>query len=1028
MSYYFKENEFVIENFDKKRAFSSFLPGIAGQEGIPLWAFYANRGQGITSFGLRDKNEPILEFFPANTSYQYVDRYGFRSFVKVDGEVYEPFSVALRDDVKRTMFISRHAFTIEEVNATRKVAYRVTYFGLPNEPVAALVRCVDVVNLGAERQLEVVDGIATLLPSGATTEGFKQMSNLMVSWMSVENMDSHVPFYKFRASSGDEAEVSLQSKGHFYLSFMEDGKIIKPIVDPNLIFGHDTSLTLPTKLYDVALSELDLEHQVMVNKVPCGFTPATQMLSMNQAMSLTTIIGHAVSIDLLQKHTSRFATNAFVDEKRRAIEALMNDLVRVVETKTPFPIFDAYMKQNFLDNTLRGGYPFIFGKGQDQKVYHVYSRKHGDPERDYNFFTLTPEYYSQGNGNFRDVNQNRRNDVFFVPKAGRFNIRMFMSLVQLDGYNPLEVKGTTFTLKESDVIDIVERYGLSQVAGLKEALCKPFTPGKIAMLVPNEAFLHQVLTESEQHIEAVHGEGYWTDHWTYQLDMIESYLKVYPDLLVELLHEDSQYTYFLGAAVVLPRHQKYGLTPQGEVRQYGSVFEAEHVNEARWVKDCHGNIYYTTLAQKLMTLVLTKIALLDPMGMGIEMEANKPGWNDAMNGLPGVFGSGLSETIELLRLVRFLKDRVSKDVQLLEENAVFFTVLWDILSEPASTFERWDKMARAREDFRQTIRNDVSGCERVISCDDIKAFLALVEMVLNDGLKRAKHEGGSILPTYMSYKVTQYEALGYKTPYGLEAVSVKAFQQNLLPHFLEAPARFLSIGTLDENEALHQAVKSSELFDKPLNMYKTSVPLDEMSFEVGRIRAFTPGWLERESNFLHMTYKYMLGLLKGGLYDAFFEEMTSNLVCFMDPAVYGRSTLENASFIATSLNPNPEHRGRGFVARLSGSTSEMLTMWHYMMFGQALFTFDGELSFTPSPILSEAFFSNGYVQTTLLSSIVFVITNTTGFATYSDKIERAHYIVDGCILPCVKGELAHRIRDQKVSRVEVVYRLKEVAL
>ena len=25
--------------------------------------------------------------------------------------------------------------------------------------------------------------------------------------------------------------------------------------------------------------------------------------------------------------------------------------------------------------------------------------------------------------------------------------------------------------------------------------------------------------------------------------------------------------------------------------------------------------------------------------MGIEMEAGKPGWNDAMNGLPGLFGS-----------------------------------------------------------------------------------------------------------------------------------------------------------------------------------------------------------------------------------------------------------------------------------------------------------------------------------------------------------------------------------------------------
>ena len=38
------------------------------------------------------------------------------------------------------------------------------------------------------------------------------------------------------------------------------------------------------------------------------------------------------------------------------------------------------------------------------------------------------------------------------------------------------------------------------------------------------------------------------------------------------------------------------------------------------------------------------------------MEANKPGWNDAMNGLPGLLASGVSETIELLRIVDFLVD------------------------------------------------------------------------------------------------------------------------------------------------------------------------------------------------------------------------------------------------------------------------------------------------------------------------------------------------------------------------------------
>ncbi|MFD2882322.1 hypothetical protein ACFTAO_51225 [Paenibacillus rhizoplanae] len=64
-----------------------------------------------------------------------------------------------------------------------------------------------------------------------------------------------------------------------------------------------------------------------------------------------------------------------------------------------------------------GGYPFIFDNGAEGFVVHLYSRKHGDMERDYNFFSLAPEYYSQGNGNFRDMNQNRRNDVFFsIPR------------------------------------------------------------------------------------------------------------------------------------------------------------------------------------------------------------------------------------------------------------------------------------------------------------------------------------------------------------------------------------------------------------------------------------------------------------------------------------------------------------------------------------------------------------------------------------------------------------------------------------
>ena len=52
----------------------------------------------------------------------------------------------------------------------------------------------------------------------------------------------------------------------------------------------------------------------------------------------------------------------------------------------------------------------------------------------------------------------------------------------------------------------------------------------------------------------------------------------------------------------------------------------------------------------MITLALSKFAQLDVDGMGVEMEGGKPGWNDAMNGLPGLFGSGTPETFELKRL------------------------------------------------------------------------------------------------------------------------------------------------------------------------------------------------------------------------------------------------------------------------------------------------------------------------------------------------------------------------------------------
>ena len=71
-------NRYVIKDYSNKRPFASFLPGIAGENGIPLWSFYVNRGQAITSFGVADKNHPIVEFQPANKAYQTTAFTGFQ--------------------------------------------------------------------------------------------------------------------------------------------------------------------------------------------------------------------------------------------------------------------------------------------------------------------------------------------------------------------------------------------------------------------------------------------------------------------------------------------------------------------------------------------------------------------------------------------------------------------------------------------------------------------------------------------------------------------------------------------------------------------------------------------------------------------------------------------------------------------------------------------------------------------------------------------------------------------------------------
>lgn len=1059
-TYQYEHETFTINNYDQQKSFSSFLPGIAGLKGVPIWAFYANRGQAITSFGLENKDRAILDFQPANLGYQYTHINGFRTFIKLNGENYEAFSPYNQsDDYKREMQIKRNEVTIVETNVSRQLQVEVTYYALPEEDFGALVREVRVTNLATTPQtFEVLDGLAMLLPTGVSHEAYKTMSNLMRSWMDVVGLETNIPLYKVRASTSDEAEVRLSDEfaGNFYFS-TSNGKTLPVIVDPSVIFGQDTTLTIARQFQTQAISELVNQPQATVNKVPCGFSALAQTLTPNETVTLTTMIGYTSDVRTIRERQEKFQAGDYFAMKRQRGTAIIDELVQPVTTKSAYPIFDAYAKQNYLDNLLRGGEPMVFGTGDEAKVYHVFSRKHGDPERDYNFFSLAPEYYSQGNGNFRDVNQNRRNDVLFKPEVATYNVKNFYDLMQLDGYNPLGVLGSTFTIKKHvNVEKLIAECFVNGHETIQAIVTAKFTPGKIIntaaremiqLALPETEVLAKILLASDQHFEASFGEGYWVDHWTYNLDLVENYCAIFPDKQEQFLFEQNEYKFYESPATVATCEEKYVLAKNGTVRQYGALIEEDeakierlklNTQSANWVRKDYGQgeTYKTTLIEKLLNLATMKFLNLDPIGVGIQMEANKPGWNDAMNGLPGLFGSGVSESVELLRLLKFIHQQLlatpKNELHLLSEFAELLAPIQDIITTTAhNDFVYWREMTAVKEAYRAHVRFGVAGTQTAVSRTQLQVLCEAMIAKLTRGIEKARELGEGLIPTYLYFEATEYLVRTTETGeqllthYGLPAVEITNFTAYVLPHFLEAPARSLKVCDYQQAKAVYEAVKVSEMYDRELQMYKTSESLVETTFEIGRAQAFTPGWLEREAIFLHMTYKYLLGLLKAGLYDEFYQEMKTNLVCFRDPEQYGRSPLENVSFIASSVNPDPAVHGQGFVARLTGATSEYLSMWQLMMIGKQWFSLvNDELMFTFNPILAADFFDeNGEVQATLFGKTQVTYHNQTELATYNDDIAITHLVVDGNQIEggSLHGEFAQKLRQGDYEKIDVYF-------
>lgn len=1034
------DGTFHIDEFDCAPAFSSFLPGIAGLDGLPTWCMYVNRGQAVAGFGMDGKDNALMEFLPANWAYQLTPVQGFRTFLRLGDDLfYEPFSPTVPfgpDALTRRLSIEPHTITLTEGNTALGLETRVAYWTLAHRPVPALVRRVEIRNIGGEaRRCSLLDGMPVLVAGETTDFMMKKLRRLAEAFVRVRR-EGDVAIFSPPVRAGDEAEVLPIRWRNFVASFVAADDALEPtlpVVDPDVVFGGGMDLVTPRRF--VESGTVDREAQVWENRMPCAFAEASGDLEPGAVLTLYSVIGSMERPAHLEALLAEFRTPAAIEATLEENRALVSDLTRPAFTVSAHDTFDGYARQNFLDNLLRGGKPILFPGRNHEGLSHVYTRRHGDMERDYNDFQLPPHPYSEGQGNFRDILQNRRHFAWFYPEVADRLIALFCELVQADGYNPLTIAG--YRWQSPDPEALARKLGGTNegaVAAFRDVTSRPFAPGVLLRIVDveglpvpsgqREVWLRDALLECDCFLVAWgHAGGYWIDHWTYLLDLLEAFEGIHPEQVEDMLAKAGRVGWVDEGAYVVPRTER-------TVRRPAGVLQLDAVRDV----GVHGEaLPRVSIGTKLVFLAAIKAVSFDAAGVGIEMEAGRPGWDDALNGLPGQFGSATPEVVALRRLAAWLEGALGEKA--IELPADMARLLGEVLGDLDAGAYDYERSCRIREEYRRRVRFEPEAGLKSVSRDEVGRLLRAIVERCDQAIQKARVAESGLLHTFFSNEPESVEEVA---PEGLR---VRSFRQKPLPLFLEGQVNLMRVvESAEEARRLHGAVRKSGLFDPALQTFKLNEPLTEWPHTIGRVRTFSRGWYENESVWVHMLYKYLLELLRTGLHEEFFAEAQHSLIPFLDPAVYGRSVLETSSFIASSACPDPAARGRGFVARLSGSTAEFIHIWTLMTVGERPFRWEeGELVFEPHPVLpgdwfttsaKEGRWNGGDVEipansfaAAFLGTVLLVYHNEQRRDTFGANAARpARIVVDGretIGAPALHGKMAEELRRRSVRRLDV---------
>ena len=784
------------------------------------WMFISSNG-GLTA-GRKNAEFSLFPYYTDDKITALAETTGCKSIFRITKDnktqLWEPFSERQAGlyNIKRNLYknIYGNKIIFEEVNEDLNITF--TYQWNSSDEFGFVRKATFINNSDDNLEISLLDGFQDLLPYGVGSDIQGIRSNLVDAYKKCElEATSGLGIYALSAIIVDKAEPSEALKA-------------------NLVWS--LGLENPTYLLSSAQINnfrrgVDLHQEIDVKAEKGAYLlNATIHLSSKEQKSWLQVANVNQTVSDVARLSEMIKTNDNLEEKlNKSIEIGTEKLIELVASSDGLQLSNDKLINtrhfsNTLFNIMRGGiFDHNYTIEKDDFVTYIskankqlfadkkeslaklpeeftldfikeladkdankdfkrlcleylplkFSRRHGDPSRPWNKFSINTKSEIDGSkildyeGNWRDIFQNWEVLAHSYPQFIESMIHKFLNATTFEGYNPYRVT--------------------------------------------KDGFDWEVIEEHDPWSYI----GYWGDHQIiYLLKFLEFIEKHYPSKLAALFNDDifvyANVPYKIKSYADILKNSKDTIDFDHKLQAKIEERRARVGADGSLLRDKNNNPYKVNLIEKLLVTVLAKVSNFIPEG-GIWLNTQRPEWNDANNALVGN-GVSMVTLYYLRRFINFFEGIVENadinSIEISDEVATLFNDILKtldanatILSNKVSNKDRktvLDGLGKPASEYREFIyENGFSTKKSAVSKTALLHFFAITKNYLEHSIRANKREDN------------MYHAYNLMTIENKEEVSI-----SYLSEMLEGQVSALSSGYLTPKQALAlmDGLKASALF------------------------------------------------------------------------------------------------------------------------------------------------------------------------------------------------------------------------